>query len=157
MKDYLRDYATAAFRFYAKNGKSAEKFKQRIYIEALDKIRKKEIRVRDGISKPTENALIKAEMAVNERISEILDMEAVDKTLAELEGRGRKRHIINALEIVYFKECQNELEVGDIKNRVIKASNEMFVSERNMYRWLKQARDLFSYHRGLRIKNKIIS
>ena len=83
MKDHLRDYATAAFRFYAKNGKSAEKFKQKIYIEALDEIRRKETRVKDGISKPTEDAVIKAEMAVNEKISEIKDMEAVDRVLAE--------------------------------------------------------------------------
>jgi hypothetical protein len=152
LKDYLRDYATAAFRFYAKNGMSAEKFKQKIYIEAIEKIEQKEVSVKCGISKPTEEALIKAEKAVNERISEIQDMEAVDKVLAELEAR-RKKYIIKAIEIVYFKECDRELEIGDIKNRVIKASNEIPVSERNVYRWLKQARELFSYHRGLRLKN----
>ncbi len=156
MKDYLRDYSTAAFRFYAKNGKSAEKYRQKIYIEALDQISKKETRVKDGISKPTEEALIRAEMVVNERISEVLDMEAVDKVLAEFDARC-KRCETKAIEIVYFKEAEKELEIGDIKNRVIKASNEICVSERNVYRWLKQARDLFSYHRGLRVNNKKIS
>lgn len=154
MKDYLRDYATAAFRFYAKNGMSAEKFKQKIYIEALDEIKKRETTVEDGISKPTEKALIAAEKAVNERISEILDMEAVDKVLAELEAR-HKKYIIKSIEVVYFKDTDKELKSGDIKNRVIKASNEIPASERSIYTWLKQARELFSYQRGLRINKSL--
>lgn len=152
MKDYLRDYATAAFRFYAKNGMSAEKFKRKIYIEALENIKKKESKAKNGISKPTEGALIAAEMSVNERISEVLDMEAVDKVLAELEAR-KKSYIIKAIEIVYFKDPDIELELGDIKNRVIKASHEIPASERSIYSWLKQARELFAYQRGLRIKS----
>ncbi|MCT8975508.1 hypothetical protein N4T77_02740 [Clostridium sp. CX1] len=151
MKDYIRDYATAAFRFYGENGMSAEKYRQKIYIEALDEIKKKETKVRSGISKPTEEVLIKAEKAVNERISEVLDMEAVDKVLAELEAR-HKKYIIKAIEIVYFKDCDKELGAGDIKNRVIKASDEIHADERSIYRWLKQARELFAYQRGLRIK-----
>lgn len=154
MKDYIRDYATAAFRFYAENGMSAEKFKQKIYIEALDAIKKKETQVKEGVSKPTEKALIAAEKAVNERISEILDMEAVDKVLAELEAR-RKKYIVKAIEIVYFKDNDKELLSGDIKNRVIKASNEIPASERSIYGWLKQARELFAYQRGLRINKSL--
>lgn len=152
MKDYLRDYATAAFRFYAKNGMSAEKFKQKIYFETLDEIKRKEAYVKSGISKPTEDALIKAEKAVNERISEILDMEAVDKALAELEAR-HKVEVLKAIEIVYFKDSDKELQLGEIKYRVINASLEIGTSERNVYRWLKQARELFSYQRGLRLNN----
>lgn len=151
MKDYLRDYATAAFRFYAQNGMSAEKYKQKLYIEALDEIKKKETQVKDGISKPTEHALIAAEKAVNERISEINDMEAVDKVLAELEAR-HKKYIIKAIEVVYFADVDKDLETGDIKNRVTRASIEIPASERSIYGWLKQARALFSYQRGLRIK-----
>ncbi|AKN32397.1 hypothetical protein Ccar_16625 [Clostridium carboxidivorans P7] len=150
MKDYLRDYATAAFRFYAQNGMSAEKYKQKLYIEALDEIKKKETQVKDGISKPTEQALIAAEKAVNERISEINDMEAVDKVLAELEAR-HKKHIIKAIEIVYFKDADKEFTIGDIQDRVHVASTKIPAGERSIYRWLKQARELFSYQRGLRI------
>ncbi|WP_017416780.1 hypothetical protein [Clostridium tunisiense] len=152
MKDYLRDYATAAFRFYAKNGMSAEKFKQKIYFETLDEIKRKETYAKSGVSKPTEEALIKAEKAVNERISEILDMEAVDKVLAELEAR-HKIEVLKAIKIVYFKDSDKELQLGDIKDRVIKASVEIGASDRNIYRWLKQSRELFSYQRGLRISS----
>lgn len=151
MKDYIRDYATEAFRFYALNGKSAEKFKQKIYIEALDEIKKRETQVKDGVSKPTEKAIIAAEKAVNERISEIMDMEAVDKVLAELEAR-HKKHIVKAIDIVYFTDIDKELEFGDIKSRVAKSSVDIPASERSIYGWLKQARQLFAYQRGLRIK-----
>lgn len=154
MKDYLRDYATAAFRFYAKNGMSAEKFKQKIYFETLDEIKRKEAYVKSGISKPTEEALLKAEKAVNERMSEILDMEAVDKVLAELEAR-HKIEVLKAIEVVYFKEADKELELGDIKNRVVIASIDIPASERSVYSWLKQARELFSYQRGLRISKTL--
>lgn len=150
MKDHIRDYATDAFRFYAENGKSAEKFKQKIYIEALDEIKKRETQVKDGISKPTEQALLAAEKAVNERISEILDMEAVDKVLAELEAR-HKNHIIKAIEIVYFKDANKQFTTGDIQDRVQVAAIEIPAGERSIYRWLKQARELFAYKRGLRI------
>lgn len=152
MKDYIRDYATAAFRFYAQNGKSAEKFKQKIYIEALDKINKSETPVKNGVGKPTEAALMKAEEAVNERISEIKDMEAVDKALAELEARY-KRYVVQAIDIVYFKEPDKDLVLGDIKSRVIEASVNIPASERSIYGWLNEARNLFAYQRGLRIKN----
>lgn len=152
MKDYIRDYATAAFRFYAQNGKSAEKFKQKIYIEALDKISKNETTVKNGIGKPTEAALMQAEKAVNERISEIKDMEAVDKVLAEFDAR-RKIYIVQAIETVYFKKPESDLIIGDIKSRVTEASINIPASERSIYGWLSEARNLFAYQRGLRIKN----
>lgn len=151
MKDHIRDYATEAFRFYALNGKSAEKYKQKIYIETLESIKKKEQGIKSGISKPTEQAIIKAEEALVERMSEILDMEAVDKVLAEFEAR-HKKYINKAIEIVYFTDPDEELEFGDIKNRVAKASVEIPASERSVYTWLKQARELFAFQRKLRIK-----
>lgn len=150
MKDHIRDYATEAFRFYARNGKSAEKYKQKIYFETLENIKKKEQGIKSGISKPTEQALIKAEEALIERMSEILDMEAVDKVLAEFEVKHKD--INKAIDIVYFIDPEGELELGDIKNRVLKASIEIPASERSIYLWLKKARELFAYQRGLRIK-----
>lgn len=149
MKDYIRDYATAAFRFYAKSGMSAEKFKQKIYIEALEEHKKNE-GGSSGISKPTEAAIIVAEKAVNERIAEISDMEAVDKVIAQLEVKHRY-DIIKAIQQVYFKDSDIELNIGDIQNRVHAAAINIPASERSIYRWLRQARELFSYERGLRI------
>ena len=90
MKDYLRDYATAAFRFYAMNGKSAEKYKQDIFDNALENIKKSEGGA--GISSPTESAVIAADRAVDEKIAEVRDMEAVELTLAELVVKRSEEH-----------------------------------------------------------------
>lgn len=147
MRDYLRDYATAAFIFYARNGMSAEKYKKKLYIEVLESQKKNE-GGSGGISKPTESAIIAAEREVNSKIAEIMDMEAVEKVIAELDVR--KRHdIIQAIEYVYFNNCNEKSE--DIKARVHNAETYIPASERSIYRWLRQARDLFAIERGLRI------
>jgi len=36
MKNHIRDYATAAFRFYDKQNMSVDKYKEKIYDEAFD-------------------------------------------------------------------------------------------------------------------------
>lgn len=146
MRDYLRDYATAAFRFYALNGKSAEEYKKKIYDNALDNIRKSEGCV--GVSKPTEAAVIAAERAVDDKIAEVRDMEAVELTLAEL-GVKRRHDIIQAIECVYFKNPEDQLE--DIKTKVLSAQMFIPASERSIYYWLRQARQLFAMERGLRM------
>lgn len=151
MKDYLRDYATAAFRFYAKNGRSAEKYKEKIYNEALEEIKKREAKVKDGISKPTEAALMAAEAAVNEKIAEIMDMEAVEKVLADNTYNFKHRYIVRSIEMVYFKDCDKEITKGDIQHRITAVAQELYASERSVYYWLREARELFAYHRGLRI------
>lgn len=150
MKDYLRDYATAAFRFYAKNFKSAEKFKNKIREEAIQAIEEREGKA--GISKPTEAAIMRAEKAVEEKIAEIMDMEAVEKVIAELKCK-RDYEIIQAIEEVYFINPEEELNLGDIQNRVKIASLKIPASESSVYRWLKKSRQSFSEKRGLRIKS----
>jgi hypothetical protein len=151
LKDYLKDYAIAAFRFYAKNGKSADKYKEKIYNEALEEMQKRETLVKDGVSKPTEAALMAAEAAVNEKIAEIKDMEAVEKVLADNCYTWKHRYIVRSIEMVYFKDCDMVISKGDIQNRVTAAALEISASERSVYYWLREARELFSYHRGLRI------
>jgi predicted RNA-binding protein with EMAP domain len=150
MKDYLRDYATAAFRFYAKNGRSADKYREQIYNQALEEINRRETLVKDGISKPTEAAIMAAEKAVNEKIAEIKDMEAVEKVIAEFKSSW-KSHIVHAIELVYFKDAENDMSIGDIQDRVIAAAVEISASERSVYYWLREARELFALNRGLRI------
>lgn len=151
MKDYIRDYATAAFWFYAKNGKSAEKYKEQIYNQVIEEMNKKEVTVKDGVSKPIESIIMAAEKAVDEKIAEIKDMEAVEKVLAEFNSSWKYRHIVHVIEQVYFKEADKEISLGDIQNRVIAASIDIPASERSIYYWLRKARELFAYHRGLRI------
>jgi hypothetical protein len=154
LKDYIRDYATAAFRFYAKNGKSAEKYKRQIYDEALETIRRREVQTKGSQGSPTESALLEAEKAVNDKIAEVKDMEAIEITLKQLEVMryGSGRSIVQAIEFVYFKNSDKELIKGDIHNRVCIAETEIHLSERSIYRGLRQARDIFALERGLRIE-----
>jgi hypothetical protein len=147
MKNHIRDYATEAFRFYARNGKSAEKYKQKIYDEALQELSKEK---GSGISKPTEAAIMRAETAVNEKVAEIKDMEAVELTMAELNA-SKYRDYVQAIEFVYFKDADKKLQKGDIYNRVHQAEINIPASERTIYNWLSKARKIFAINRGLRI------
>lgn len=149
MKDYIRDYATAAFRFYAVNGKNTEEFKEKIKQEAIETVVKRQGMKSSGVS-PTEGELIRAENAVIEKIASIMDMEAVDKTLAELKV-NRRHDIVKAIQMVYFDDCNQELDKGFIQTKVQFASIALEVSERTVYNYLKKARILFAYSRGLRL------
>ena len=148
MKNHIRDYATAAFRFYSCNGKSSEKYKKKIYDEALEEYQRKQKCA--GINCPTEAAIIRAERAVNEKLAEIKDMEAVELTVAELRVKP-SRAIVQAIEIVYFKDADKELEKGDIHSRVHTAEIYIPASQRWIYNWLSKARKLFAEKRGLRV------
>lgn len=149
MKDHIRDYATAAFKFYASIGMSAEQYKKIIYDEALENYQRKQKGT--GISFPTEAAIMAAEREVCQKLSEIMDMEAVEKTLAELRAMHRK-DIVQAIEYVYFKEPQKEFEKGDIHNRVHEAELSIPASERAIYKWLGRARKMFAEKRNLRVE-----
>lgn len=148
MKDYTRDYATAAFRFYALNNMTAEQYKQKIYNAALEDYAQKQ--KGSGIGCPTEAAIMRAEQAIDEKLAEISDIEAVQKTIDELRVKY-EYDIINAINIVYFKDPKEELKRGDIQLRVHHAEINIPASERQIYRWLGKARKLFSLNRGLRI------
>lgn len=148
MKNHIRDYATEAFRFYAKNGMSADKYKQQIYDKALEEQKKNE--GKSGISKPTEAAIMRAEAAVNAKIAEIKDMEAVELTIKELEI-SMSCNMKKAIEIVYFADPDKKLEKGDIHNRVHFAEVNIPASEKTIYRWLGKARKIFAENRGLRV------
>lgn len=157
MKDYLKDYATAAFRFYAKNGKSAEEYKKRIHDEALETIRRREVKTKGSGGSPTEAMLIEAERMISDKMAEIKDMEAIESTIRQLEVMrfGQGKGIIQAIEYVYFKDADKEIIKGDIYNRVHAAEIDIHASERSIYYWLRQAREIFAIERGLRVEKRI--
>ncbi|KOF56802.1 hypothetical protein AGR56_09050 [Clostridium sp. DMHC 10] len=150
MKDHIRDYATEAFRFYASVRMTADQYKKMIYDETLENYKKKEMNCSFNISKPVEAAIMAAEKEVDKRIAEIRDLEAVEMTLAEL-GAMHRWDIVQAIKIVYFKEPEEEIEKGEIQNRVHTAELEVPASERSIYYYLRKARKLFAEKRGLRI------
>lgn len=148
MKSHIRDYCTAAFRFYAQNGKSCEDYRQKIYDEAVLNCANRQSQ--SGISRPTEAAIIRAEQEVENKFAEIKDMEAVEMTLAELSVSPRGKGIVEAIKMVYFADPEKELEKGDIYTRVQKAAIKIPAGERTVYNWLGTARKLFAEKRGLR-------
>jgi phosphoribosyl-ATP pyrophosphohydrolase len=152
LKDYIRDYATAAFRFYAMHDRSAEKFKERVRQEAIDKVEQRLSVGKTGASSPTEAAMMRAEEAINEKVAEICDLEAVEKTIAQLISKNRG-YILEAIELVYFSEPHKDLYKCDIQDRVRVAAAGIPASERSIYYWLKQAREIFAFERGLRLKS----
>ena len=139
-KDHIRAYCIAAFRFYKQVG-GAEKYKQKIYDEAM---LTQNGGKGSGISNPTEAMIIRAEKAVEDKIAEWSDLEAVEDTLTELRI-DFKFEAIKAIEQVYFADDE------DIQGKVHTASLYIPASERQVYRWLGKAREIFAENRGLRV------
>ena len=153
IKEHYRDYATEAFRLYARMGKPTYKELKQIYFDEALKNAEREIGFIKGtnIAKPTEYALINAERAVDEKMGELLDILAVEKVINILDASRDGHPIKRAVEIVYFEFVRGELRRGEIVERVTKAQLEIPASERQVYYWLKQARKMFALERGLRV------
>ena len=147
MKDYLRDYATEAFRFYARCGKPTyEEMRKSIYNAALQSSRRELQGIRTGFGDPTGQAVINANAAVDEMEGQLLDILAVENALQQL-----RLEIYKAVDIVYFTDAKFDLERGDIEDRVHVAELEIPASRAQIYRWLKRARVVFARERGLRL------
>ena len=150
-KDHIRDYATSAFRLYAAHGKpTRDQLRQRLYDEALEESKREIVHVR-GISNPTQTAINQAEIAVINKRAELEDIEAVERTMTALAENPNSAVIAKVIEMVYFVAPKKQLKKGDISDRVHKAELAIPASERQIYRWLKQARGFFAMERGLRL------
>ena len=141
-KDHIRDYATEAFRFYAKSGG------KKTYIKNLvDDINKTK---GSGTCSPTESAIVSKEKVIESRAAELADIEAVEKVLSILSKLSQGEYIKKSIELVYFKDCWKEITWGTITDRITKAETEIPASRAQIYRWLRKARELFAEERGLR-------
>lgn len=136
-KDHIRDYATDAFRFFAKWG-GREPYVKNLLVDL-----QKESGV--GFCSPTEAALVHKERLMKEKAAEIADLDAVEMVLRVCDGFIRQ-----SVEIVYFEKPWEVLEWGEIQRRVHYAEIHIPASERQIYRWLKEARMMFAEERGLR-------
>lgn len=157
-KDHIRDYATEAFRYYAKLGKPKfEDVKEKIYQEAIEESKRNELKT-NNICSPTELAMMRADKAVIEKKGELEDILAVEETLKQLAYEYNGAEILNVIERVYFVQPDKAIEKGELKNRVLAAIEEIHIGERTAWRYLAKARDIFAENRGLRVSdNKIIS
>jgi hypothetical protein len=147
-KDHIRDYATEAFRYYAFLGMPhKEDLEQKYYDEAKQEYTRQYSEVKGtGISKPVEQMIMYAEDRVREKQAELWDILAVEKTLAQLHEWERQ-----AVEIVYFEQSHRDIKKGEISERVVKASLYIPTCTATVYNYLRKARRIFAYERGLRI------
>lgn len=157
-KDHIRDYATEAFRYYAKLGKPKfEDVKEKIYKEAIEESKKNELKT-NNICSPTELAMMRADKAVVEKKGELEDILAVEETLKQLAYEYNGAEILSVVDRVYFVQPDKAIEKGELKNRVLAAIEEIHIGERTAWRYLAKARDMFAENRGLRVSdNKIVS
>jgi hypothetical protein len=147
-KDHIRDYATEAFRYYAFLGKPhKEDLEQKYYDEAKEEFKREYHETKGtGIFKPTEAQVIYAESKVREKQAELWDILAVEKTMQQLAFYERA-----AVDIVYFQEPHRDIKKGDIRDRVVQASLHIPAGTATVYRYLRKARLIFAYERGLRV------
>jgi len=147
IKDHCRDYATAAFQFYAKMGKPTYRsLKAQLMADALEQYHKVKTDCKGSeVSKPTEAAVLYAEAETEKKEAELLDILAVEKVCELLNHEERK-----AVELVYFQVTSRDFKKGEISNLVCSASLEIPASERTVYYYLSKARKMFGIERGLR-------
>jgi hypothetical protein len=141
-KDFVRDYATEMFREYAALGKPSAELLTRMLSEADITSRSYETNALRTLLDSYKNA---------ERMSAVmLDIAAVEKTIGQFQ-KADKKHIIKAVEAVYFASAKNALKKGDISARVRRFAMDLPASEKQVYKWLREARLLCAANRGLRI------
>jgi hypothetical protein len=156
LKSHIRDYATAAFRFYAdtrnKLNKPAivsVKYKDDIWDREI--LAQHKLEGRGGISDPSPAAVVRAEQALEMAVAEVRDLESVERTIKYIEGFTGGHAMMEALQMVYMAAPHREPERGEISARVHKAELEIPASEPTIYRWLHMARRAFAEDRGLRL------
>ena len=156
MKDHIRDYATAAFRFWAREGGTVnisglDQFKRKIICEVEARSAESIGDVRTyNIATPVEDWLLAQEKAYKQYSAEIADLQAVEEVLRISQYIHNGKMLRQALEIVYFADAGQPMAKGDIEARVHRAELMIPASYRTVYRLLGKARTLFAENRGLR-------
>lgn len=146
-KTHYRDYATEAFRLFAREG-SAEEYKKRIYREAIEQ--------RGGgggtqsRKSSVEAGIIRAEAALEKNMAAIQDLAAVEEAYRKIKNHPAGHEIIKAVAMVYGKYPDTPLTKGEITSRVNRAAYTLKMEQRTVYRYLARAAEEFARARGLR-------
>jgi len=142
-KDHVRDYATAAFVYWARHGCPN-------YEEAAERIREKAIRRAQGIDPA--KALVYADAEVDKASAGLCDIMACSETFRILEESG-KGLVCDAVRAVYMAEPWKNPERHEISGRVLKFALRVPLSERQVWYYLDEARKTFAIMRGLRVED----
>lgn len=140
-KELYRDYATDAYIFWAQKG----------YISGEDYIaevkRKATVRSKDA---DPEEAYKYINTCVTNHTASQKDLDACCKAFEFLRASD-KEYICEAVKNVYGICANIALKRGEITGRVRAYACAANTDERNVYRWLAQARKIFATMRGLRV------
>ncbi len=147
-KKHYRDYATDAFRILALYG-SSEKYKQRVISESREAASDLGTKIYHGVSSPTEAEVIRAQDALDEKMSTIADLEAAERALEIVRTRFGE-DAVKAVKICYMMEPHRPIAWKEIQTSVIFAVMNLHMSESTVYRYLSFARKTFAVERGLR-------
>ena len=149
-KKHYRDYATDAFRILALYG-SSEKYKERIIRECREASSDLGTKIDHGVSSPTEAEVIRAQDALDNKMSTIADLEAAERALEIVIARHGD-DAVKAVKICYMMDPHKPLAWKEIQTSVIFAVMNLHMSERTVYRYLALARKSFAIERGLRVE-----
>ena len=150
-KDNIRDYATEAFRFFAMYG-GYDEYKRQKMTEIYQSMAQSEtVRTKNGIHKPTESQVIKAEEEYQRLFGEAEDVRAVERVIYLASQMKNGKDIVDCIRGVYFVEPSKRLDKGDIQTRVDDLAEKIYKSPRDIYRCLAKARQMFAEERCLRI------
>ncbi len=142
-KDNVRDYATAAFRFWASVGCPT-------YEGAVAKIRRRALS-KAGAS---EEAEAFATSELKKREGQLEDIRACSETFRALKASGRS-YVCKAVKEIYMVCPGRPLRKNELSGRVLCFSQENFYSERQVYYFLHEAGREFAIRRGLRLEDEL--
>lgn len=145
-KDYIRDYATEAYVYWARHGCPT-------YDEAIERIRNRAIRRAQGIDQV--KAIAYAEAEVDKAAAGLCDIMACSEAFRVLEAGG-KGLVCDAVRAVYMVEPWKKPQQHDISSRVLKFALKVPLSERQVWYYLEEARKNFAIMRGLRVGDEEI-
>nr|WP_122011739.1 hypothetical protein [Maliibacterium massiliense] len=133
-KNPTRDYAAAAFAFYAAAG-GPEPYRRKMWAQTIEQ---------GGGAQQEKQAMA-------QRAAELQDLEAVERTLQQLSRLPAGREAVMAVHLVYMLHPGAPVARGDISARVQRAALLIPAGEASVYRYLAHARRLFAMERGLRV------
>lgn len=146
LKDMIRDYATAAFKFYDEFKKNNNIYgTEQNSSDAFHSIKKGKRQRGSSV----EHLVLKY-MDEPENKAESKDVSAVEKTISWLSDNGYI-DVVKCIKMVYFGNGEKPFRRGEMTLTVRHVSNNLYISEREVYRNLKFARQVFCIIRGLRI------
>lgn len=141
-KDYLRDYVTDAFRFWAVSGfPTYDAAKKAAYEKALT----------EYTGDDPEKAVLYAEEFIDTQSPELLDIFAASETIRLLKEYNRSDVAEAVMSVYCVSHGEEKLNRGEISRRVTAFSLSYHAGEATVYRWLRYARALFASLRGLRL------